>query len=93
MSSSGYYKIKNSDASIEIGVSADGQQQITSCTVAWFGERPVEAPKLRNYISRNRWGHVHATFTSIFHLLPSNLTRFAISLSICQSNNELLQIF
>ncbi|CAG9539052.1 unnamed protein product [Cercopithifilaria johnstoni] len=70
----GYYKIRNADFSFEITVSADGQQ-ITSCSVSWFGERAVEAQTLRLYVSRNRWDLVHTALTAMFHLVPSNLSR------------------
>ncbi|VDK82985.1 unnamed protein product [Litomosoides sigmodontis] len=70
----GYYKIRNADFSLEITVSADGQQ-INSCSVSWFGERAVEAQTLRVYISRNRWDLVHTALTAMFHLVPSDLSR------------------
>ncbi|OZC06566.1 hypothetical protein X798_06447 [Onchocerca flexuosa] len=70
----GYYKIRNTDFSLEVTVSADGQQ-ITSCSVSWFGERAVEAQTLRVYISRNRWDLVHTALTAMFHLVPSDLSR------------------
>ncbi|KAM3722504.1 Mediator of RNA polymerase II transcription subunit [Dirofilaria immitis] len=70
----GYYKIRNADFSLEIAVSADGQQ-ITSCSVSWFGERAMEAQALRLYISRNRWDLVHIALTAMFHLIPSDLSR------------------
>ncbi|EFO25253.2 hypothetical protein LOAG_03232 [Loa loa] len=68
------YKIRNADFSLEIAVSADGQQ-ITSCSVSWFGERAVEAQALRLYVSRNRWDLVHTALTTMFHLVPSDLSR------------------
>uniref|UniRef100_A0A915PRT2 Mediator complex subunit 1 n=1 Tax=Setaria digitata TaxID=48799 RepID=A0A915PRT2_9BILA len=70
----GYFKIRNSDFSLEITASPDGQQ-ITSCSVSWFGERTVEAQALRLYISRNRWDLVHAALAAMFHLVPSDLSR------------------
>ncbi|VDK66532.1 unnamed protein product [Onchocerca ochengi] len=70
----GYYKIRNTDFSLEVTVSADGQQ-ITSCSVSWFGERAMEAQALRLYISRNRWDLVHTALTAMFHLVPSDLSR------------------
>lgn len=71
----GYCKIRNADFSLEITVSADGQQ-ITSCSVSWFGERAVEAQALRLYVSRNRWDLVHTALTAMFHLVPSDLSRW-----------------
>uniref|UniRef100_A0AAF5PNB4 Mediator of RNA polymerase II transcription subunit 1 n=1 Tax=Wuchereria bancrofti TaxID=6293 RepID=A0AAF5PNB4_WUCBA len=70
----GYYKIRNADFSLEITVSLDGQQ-ITSCSVSWFGERAVEAQALRLYVSRNRWDLIHTALTAMFHLVPSDLSR------------------
>uniref|UniRef100_A0A158Q7D2 Mediator of RNA polymerase II transcription subunit 1 n=1 Tax=Elaeophora elaphi TaxID=1147741 RepID=A0A158Q7D2_9BILA len=70
----GSYKIRNADFSLEITASADGQQ-ITSCSVSWFGERAIEAQALRLYISRNRWDLVHTALTAMFHLVPSDLSR------------------